>query len=194
MRWLVGLPAAVLVLSSCSAQTYNVVYKNVSTEKITETRGLWGKYFLNSGGNFDPYNGYPKQSGFTNGSLQYPIPAEAGARWKNAEGEKINVLVPLDKRQFPRINKHENYEFVFELRQTDIRQVELVVHGQTRSKKRKVMLYCAATEVKGCQFNTPFNTDTFYDSPEQEAEVKSMKAAAAKAKYGDKNKQSERDK
>jgi hypothetical protein len=64
--------------------------------------------------------------------------------------------VPLDKHLFPRLNKDEDYQFVFELRQTDIRQVELVVHGQTRSKKRKVMLYCAETEVNGCQFNTPF--------------------------------------
>jgi hypothetical protein len=176
IRWMIGLLAAMLVLTSCSnMKTYRVTYKNVSTEKITEARGLWGEYLLHAGGNFSPYNGYPKQGGFSNGSLQHTIPAEAGALWTNAVGERIRVEVPLDKRLFPRLNKDEKYQFVFELRQTDIRQVELVVHGQTRSKKRKVMLYCAETEANGCQFNTPFTTDTFYDSPEQEAKAKSMR-------------------
>jgi hypothetical protein len=194
LRWILGLPAAVLVLSSCSSvQPYSVTYKNVSTEKVTEARGLWGEYFLLTG-MLSPDRGFPKRGGFTNGYVDLPIPPVAGARWKNAAGEQIKVEIPLDKHLFPLLNKDEDYQFVFELRQTDIRQVELVVHDTRalRSKKRKVMLYCAVTEVNGCQFNTPFNTDTFYDSPEQEAKAKAMKAAAAKAKYGDKNKQSEK--
>ena len=194
MRWMLGLSIAVLVLSSCSVQPYSVTYKNVSAQKITEVRGLWGEYLLRAGESFSPYKGYPKHAGFTNGYLQHPIPAEGGGRWKNAVGESIKVLVPIDKRQLPRISKHEYYQFIFELRQTDIRQLELVVHDrtQTRSKKRKVMLYCAPTEVNGCQFNTPFNTDTFFDSPEQEAKAKAMKtesaAARVKAKQQNQNK------
>jgi hypothetical protein len=61
-------------------QPYSVTYKNVSAEKITETHGLWGEYFINPGGNFDPYNGYPKQGGFTNGYIEHPILDQAGAR------------------------------------------------------------------------------------------------------------------
>ena len=194
LGWIVGLPAAMLVLASCSSvQPYSVTYKNVSTEKITEARGLWGEYLLLTG-MLSPDRGFPKRGGGTNGYLEHPIPAQAGALWTNAAGDRIRVEVPLDKRQFPSLNKDEKYQFVFELRQTDIRQVELVVHDRRalRSKKRKVMLYCAETEVNGCQFNTQFNTDTFYDNPEQEAKAKAMTAAAAKAKYGGKNKQSEK--
>jgi hypothetical protein len=190
IRWMIGLLATMLVLTSCSnMKTYRVTYKNVSTEKITEARGLWGEYLLLTG-MLSPDRGFPKRGGFSNGSLQHPIPAEAGALWTNAVGERIRVEVPLDKRLFPRLNKDEKYQFVFELRQTDIRQVELVMHDKTRSKKRKVMLYCAATEANGCQFNTPFNTDTFHDSPEQKAKAQAMKAqsAAATAKTREKAK------
>jgi hypothetical protein len=189
---MVGLPAAVLVLASCSSvQPYSVTYKNVSTEKITEARGLWGEYLLLTG-MLSPDRGFPKRGGFTNGYVDLPIPPVAGARWKNAAGEQIKVEIPLDKHLLPRLSKDEDYQFVFELQQTDIRQVELVVHDTRalRSKKRKVMLYCAETEANGCQFNTPFNTDTFYDSPEQKAKAQAMKAqsAAATAKTREKAK------
>ena len=131
-------------------------------------RGLWGKYGLLLG------SASPKGGGGTNGSLEYPFPKKAGARWVNADGKKIEFRINLDHSLFPRIRREEFYEFIFELRQDDIRQLELVVHDgdNLRTKKRKVMLYCA--EPEGCQFNSPFTTDSYY-SPEQQVKIDKQK-------------------
>ena len=169
------LLAAIISLLGCQSSTYDVTYKNVSDKWIFDSKGLWASYGLPIGS----VSG--KSGGGTNGSLDYPIPKKAGARWTNASGKKIRNLVDIDRKLFPKINNNEFYEFIFELRQDDIRQLELVVHDRnySRSKRRKVMLYCA--EPDGCQFNSPFTTDSYY-SPEQQAEI-DRRRKSTDAKY-----------
>jgi len=166
--YFVMLPLIIILIQGCQSSYYSVRYRNVSDNLIAEGKGIWGDRLLIIG------RVTPKGSGLSNGVFDYPVPKKPGARWINTSGEEVEFYVELDHDLFPQIGKLEDYEFIFELRQNDIRQVELVVNDRSnpRTKKRKVMLYCAESE--GCRFNSPYTTDSFY-SPEQQAEIEQRK-------------------
>ncbi len=166
-RLMAGIMLAVIeMLTACTfMEPYNVTYKNVSPKEIRDVAGIWGEYRLSAGYVYPPVDSADiVYWGTTHARLDLPIPDEAGATWINANGKKIKFLVPINRELFPAINGNQHYEFVFELRQNDIRQVELIVHDgdNMRSKKKKVMLYCALPD-NSCIFNTPFTEDTYYD-------------------------------
>jgi hypothetical protein len=176
--------AVMEMLTACTfMDPYNVTYKSVSPEEIRDVTGVWGEYRLNASYTYPPVDGaHIVYSGYTNARLDLPIPDEAGATWINEKGESVEFLVPINRELFPAINSNQHYEFVFELRQNDIRQVELIVHdgNNMRSKKKKVMLYCALPD-NSCIFNTPFTEDTYYDydslTPEQLNKLREEQAA-----------------
>lgn len=151
-------------LIGCSNVRHNITFKNYSNEQIYVESGVWGEWLVRGG----HINGLLEDrvfpSGRTHASLPGPIPESITVSWKNANDELIEEHVEIRKSDIPNLQRNEWYQFVIILTQSEIYQVELVIHSSenVRQKKRKSMLYCS--EVEGqCEFMTPFTTDTYYD-------------------------------
>lgn len=165
--WFLLILTSLFCVMACgSVKSYSVTYQNVSVQDVYNLQGLWGEkctFFLPIGRIRGMEENAIFPSGKTRGDVICDIPDRVGGRWISENGEDVEYWVSIDKLLLPKVGNSEWYEFIVSVRQSDIRQVEVVIHDRKviHQKKKKAMLYCTPSEE--CLFVSPYTSDTPYD-------------------------------